>query len=120
MESLYDERLRWRAGDALRGDADHFCLSVTRSQRRRAPRSYSKAICSLQSACLSQLSEAGNRAKDVQALLRLDEIEKLRVVLQKISNACSKDVGSLERVENDAATLLLSALNIARLGSANL
>lgn len=34
------------------------------------------------------LSEPGQRSKEVQSLLRLDDIEKLRGVLQKIANAC--------------------------------
>jgi recombinational DNA repair ATPase RecF len=61
------------------------------------------------------LSEPGQRSKEVQALLRLDEIEKLRTVLQKIANACERDVPALERVEKEAVGQLLSALNITEL-----
>src|SRR5271170_7543817 len=56
------------------------------------------------------LSEPGKRAIEVQALLRLDEIEKLRTVLQKIANACSRALPDLERAENDARKNLLAAL----------
>jgi recombinational DNA repair ATPase RecF len=65
------------------------------------------------------LSEPGQRAKEVQALLRLDDIEKLRTVLQKISNACARDLPGLERVESDAVTHLLSALAVPQLNKAS-
>ncbi len=61
------------------------------------------------------LSEPGQRSKEVQALLRLDDIEKLRAVLQKFSNACARNLQSLERAERDAAAHLLSALGVAQL-----
>lgn len=61
------------------------------------------------------LSEPGQRSKEVQSLLRLDDIEKLRGVLQKIANACSRDLPALERAEKDAVTNLLAALHIAQL-----
>lgn len=61
------------------------------------------------------LSEPGQRAKEVQSLLRLDEIEKLRGVLQKIANACTKELSGLERAERDAITDLLAALDTAQL-----
>lgn len=61
------------------------------------------------------LSEPGQRAKEVQALLRLDDIEKLRVVLQKIANACSKELPGFERAEADANKNLLTALDAPQL-----
>ncbi len=61
------------------------------------------------------LSEPGQRSKEVQSLLRLDDIEKLRGVLQKIANACTKDLSGLERAEKDATTNLLAALGTAQL-----
>ncbi|MDK9696974.1 MAG: AAA family ATPase [Siculibacillus sp.] len=61
------------------------------------------------------LSEPGQRSKEVQSLLRLDDIEKLRSVLQKIANACSKEVPTLERVEADAITNLNTALDAPQL-----
>ena len=61
------------------------------------------------------LSEPGQRSKEVQSLLRLDDIEKLRGVLQKIANACTKDLPGLERAEKDAITNLLAALDTAQL-----
>ena len=64
------------------------------------------------------LSEPGQRAKEVQALLRLDDIEKLRAVLQKISNACTRDLVPLERAEKDAIDLLLTALSVGQLTKA--
>lgn len=61
------------------------------------------------------LSEPGQRAKEVQALLRLDDIERLRVVLQKIANACSRELPGFERAEADAKTSLLTALGAPQL-----
>lgn len=61
------------------------------------------------------LSEPGQRSKEVQALLRMEEIEKLRGVLQKISNACARDIPALERADKDAIGQFQSALNIAEL-----
>jgi DNA repair exonuclease SbcCD ATPase subunit len=61
------------------------------------------------------LSEPGQRSKEVQSLLRLDDIEKLRGVLQKIANACAKELPGLERAEADAVKNLLLALDAAQL-----
>lgn len=58
------------------------------------------------------LSEPGKRSQEVQTLLRLDDIEKMRAVLQKIANACAKELSGLERVESDALRNLLAALDI--------
>ena len=41
------------------------------------------------------LSEPGDRAKEVQALLQLGDVEKLRVVLQKIANAYARELKPL-------------------------
>lgn len=65
------------------------------------------------------LSEPGQRAKEVQALLRLDDIEKLRTVLQKISNACARELSPLERAESDSVTHLTSALGVPQLSRAS-
>src|SRR5690606_37307949 len=64
------------------------------------------------------LSEPGQRSKEVQSLLRLDDIEKLRGVLQKIANACAKELPGLERAEADAVKNLLLALDTAQLSKA--
>ena len=61
------------------------------------------------------LSEPGQRSKEVQSLLRLDDIEKLRGVLQKIANACTKELPGLERAETDAIKNLLAVLDTAQL-----
>jgi len=66
------------------------------------------------------LSEPGQRSKEVQSLLRLDDIEKLRATLQKIANACTKEVPALERAEADAARNLASALNVPQLSRASI
>ena len=43
------------------------------------------------------VAEPGHRAEEVQALLRLGDIERLRAVLLRISNACAKDVDPADR-----------------------
>lgn len=48
------------------------------------------------------LSEPGERSREVQALLRLETIEKLRGVLQKIANAESKKLPQLQALKVDA------------------
>lgn len=61
------------------------------------------------------LAEPGQRSKEVQSLLRLDDIEKLRGVLQKIANACARELPALERTENGAKANLLTALDVPQL-----
>lgn len=60
------------------------------------------------------LSEPGQRSKEVQSLLRLDDIEKLRGVLQRIANASARDVQGLERTEKDTISSFLTALNTSQ------
>jgi hypothetical protein len=64
------------------------------------------------------IAEPGDRSDEVQALLRLSDVEKLRGVLNKISNACTKDVAPAERAEREAVAPLLAALGIDHLGKA--
>jgi hypothetical protein len=66
------------------------------------------------------LAEAGQRAKEVQALLRLEDIEKLRAILQKISNACAKELSQLTRAESVAETQLRDALMLPQLTASGL
>jgi len=61
------------------------------------------------------ISKPGDRAREVQALLRLNDVEKLRVVLQKIANAYSKELAPLDRAEKDAVTQLNDALGTTQL-----
>ncbi|MGQ0446292.1 MAG: ATP-binding protein, partial [Beijerinckiaceae bacterium] len=51
--------------------------------------------------------------------MRLEDIEKLRTVLQKITNACMRELSPLDRAEKDAATSLMSALCVAELTRAS-
>ncbi|TSD87093.1 AAA family ATPase [Mycobacterium sp. KBS0706] len=64
------------------------------------------------------IAEPGDRSDEVQALLRLSDVEKLRGVLNKINNACAKDVAPAERAERTATQPLLDALGIEKLGNA--
>lgn len=62
------------------------------------------------------IAEPGARSDEVQALLRLIDVEKLRAVLNKISNACAKDIAPCERAERGTVQPLLDALGIEKLG----
>ena len=59
------------------------------------------------------LSTPGDRAKEVQALLRLDSVEDLRLILQRIANGLQKETTPLKREKEKARELLLQALEIA-------
>lgn len=61
------------------------------------------------------LSTPGDRAKEVQALLRLDAIESLRATLLKISNASKKEIEPLKKEKAIAQDHLLRALDITQL-----
>lgn len=61
------------------------------------------------------LSTPGDRAKEVQALLRLDAIETLRATLLKIANASKREIEPLKRERAGAQEALLRALDIGQL-----
>ena len=61
------------------------------------------------------LATPNNRAKAVQALLRLEEIEKVRTSLNSIDNATTRDVSNCEAALAQAKRLLLQALGISDL-----
>jgi len=65
------------------------------------------------------LSEPSQRSKQVQSLLRLDDIEKLRGVLQKIANACQRELLDQNRVTAEAEKNLRLTLGIEQLDSAS-
>src|SRR5262249_58180393 len=58
------------------------------------------------------LATPGKRAEEIQALLHLSEIEQVRVGLQKIANACDRQVQPLPTPANQARANLLPALNL--------
>lgn len=64
------------------------------------------------------LSEPGKRSKEVQELLRLEEVEALRALFQKIANACERDVKLFTRNRDDAGVSLRQALNMPQLTAA--
>lgn len=66
------------------------------------------------------IAEAGQRSKEVQSLLRLDDVEVLRAALQKIANECKRSVKTLEGTVGQAQSQLLSALNIPELTRAQM
>ncbi len=63
------------------------------------------------------ISTPGDRAKEVQVLLQLDEVEQLRAALQKIMNASAKEIAPLERTKEQAKDHLLRALEVSQLTS---
>jgi hypothetical protein len=58
------------------------------------------------------LATPGKRAEEIQALLHLSEIEQVRVGLQKVANACDRQVQPLANAANEARANLLRALNL--------
>ncbi|MDL2279177.1 AAA family ATPase [Desulfovibrio sp. OttesenSCG-928-G11] len=66
------------------------------------------------------LSTPGKRSDEVQSLLRLDKIESLRTVLNKISNSAEKQAGQQEKTRNIACKELIDALNISTFSAANI
>jgi DNA repair exonuclease SbcCD ATPase subunit len=61
------------------------------------------------------LATPGKRAEEVQALLHLDQVEQVRVGLQKIANACEKQLVSLGTAVTLTRENLLRALGISEL-----
>jgi len=61
------------------------------------------------------LTEAGKRAKEIQALLKLEAIDKNRAAFQTASNAATRDASSAENVLTTARTNLISHLKISEL-----
>lgn len=63
------------------------------------------------------ISAPGERAKEVQALLRLDKVEELRTVLQKITNSSKKEALSQKKEKELSQQSLLNALQITDLNT---
>ena len=61
------------------------------------------------------LATPGKRAEEVQALLHLEQIEKVRAHLQRIANRCERPLESLEMGAAEVKANLLQALGIAEL-----
>jgi len=61
------------------------------------------------------ITPPGERSKEVQALLRLDEIERVRLSLQTIVNSCKADIKRLDDDVVRAQSQLLRALGIAQI-----
>jgi len=64
------------------------------------------------------LATPNNRAKAVQALLRLEEIEKVRFSLNSIHNATTREATNCETALGESRRLLLQALGITELRKA--
>jgi hypothetical protein len=58
------------------------------------------------------ISAPGDRAREVQALLQLDAVDSIRATLQKIANACQREIAPLKRARTQANDQLLVALQI--------
>ncbi len=61
------------------------------------------------------LATPGKRAEEVQALLHLDQVEQVRVGLQKIANACEKQLVPLGTIATQSRENLLRALGMSEL-----
>ena len=61
------------------------------------------------------LAAPGDRSKEVQALLRLDRVEKIRQSFQSINNGCKTRLKQVDQAALDAQTQLLRALGIPSL-----
>lgn len=61
------------------------------------------------------LAEPGERAKELQALLRLDALETVRANLLKIANATAKELKPLEQTRVSTGENLIRALGITEL-----
>jgi len=61
------------------------------------------------------LATPGKRAEEVQALLHLDQVEQVRVGLQKIANSCEKQLPPIDTAVTLARENLLRALGLAEL-----
>lgn len=66
------------------------------------------------------LSTPGKRSDEVQSLLRLDKIESLRAVLNKISNSAEKQATQQEKTRNIACKDLIDALSISTFSAADI
>ena len=66
------------------------------------------------------LSNPGDRAKEVQAILRLDKLESLRTNFQKIANAERRGEKPLENQKQIARNSLVEALGIAQLSESDI
>lgn len=64
------------------------------------------------------IAKPGERSEEVQALLRLGQIDKLRGVLNKIANACDKEAKNAAQAEKGVIAPLLNALGIESLSKA--
>lgn len=65
------------------------------------------------------LSNPGDRAKEVQALLRLDKLESLRTNFQKIANAEKRSEKSFQDQVERSKDALINALGITQLSTKN-
>lgn len=61
------------------------------------------------------IATPGKRAEEVQALLHLDQVEQVRVGLQKIVNNCEKQLVPLQTMATQARDNLLRALGMSEL-----
>lgn len=61
------------------------------------------------------LSTPGDRSKELQVLLRLQQVEDLRAILLKVANAYNRDIAPAKRVAASAAENLTRALEVAHL-----
>lgn len=81
---------------------------------------HQELVLSRRELILYVLSTPGDRAKDIQILLKLEPIEQLRGSLLKISNALKKSVPVLKDEKMQAHELLTKALQVPQLTPAEI
>ncbi|MCK4303514.1 MAG: AAA family ATPase [Candidatus Eisenbacteria sp.] len=81
----------------------------------RQVKAHSEIVLSRRELIRYVLATPGKRAEEVQALLRLDQVEQVRVGLQKIANSCEKQLIPLGTVAAQARDNLLRVLGMPEL-----
>ncbi|CAK7034006.1 MAG: DNA replication and repair protein RecF [Desulfovibrio sp.] len=66
------------------------------------------------------LAEPGERSQDVQALLRLSDLDKIGAIFTKLANSTTRDELSFEQIKRSSVTSLLESLDIPSLTTQNL
>jgi energy-coupling factor transporter ATP-binding protein EcfA2 len=66
------------------------------------------------------LAEPGKHSREVQELLRLHEVERLRAIFQRIANSSDRDVTTLKSFRQESGAALQKALSLSKLDSTSI
>ncbi len=81
----------------------------------RQVKAHSEIVLSRRELIRYVLATPGKRAEEIQALLHLDQVEQVRVGLQKIANSCGRQLVPLGTAVGEAGHKLLRAIEIPEL-----